>query len=203
MMNLRLGTALGLCFGLSLATPALAADPAPPAEALPPAPPAPPAVRAEGEAPPPPAPQKLAVGDEGTLQLGMLVQAWTVFQQQNLPKTGDDKQFFFRVRRAEIKLNANLVPDLVTATVMIDPARALDDTQTVAVTDAAGAETPYTVPKTKTSILQDAYITFQSSVADVSVGQFKIPISWEGYNSASKIILPERAASSATSATSV
>jgi phosphate-selective porin len=52
--------------------------------------------------------------------------------------------------------------------------------------DAAGKFSPLT-------ILNDFFITFQSDYADVSVGQFKIPVSYEGYNSASKILFPERA----------
>ena len=43
------------------------------------------------------------------------------------------------------------------------------------------------------SILQDVELTYLSDYADVSIGQFKIPISYEGYNSASKLIFPERA----------
>jgi phosphate-selective porin len=35
-----------------------------------------------------------------------------------------------------------------------------------------------------------------SEYADVSLGQFKIPISWEGYQSSSKLLFPERALSS-------
>jgi hypothetical protein len=41
--------------------------------------------------------------------------------------------------------------------------------------------------------LQDFYITLMSEYADVSLGQFKIPVSYEGMNSASKVLFPERA----------
>jgi hypothetical protein len=43
------------------------------------------------------------------------------------------------------------------------------------------------------TILQDYFITFMSDYADLSVGQFKIPVSLEGYGSSSKILFPERA----------
>jgi hypothetical protein len=54
---------------------------------------------------------------------------------------------------------------------------------------------PVTVstPVSALTALQDLYITFQSKFADVSNGQFKIPVSWEDLNSSAKIILPERA----------
>jgi len=42
------------------------------------------------------------------------------------------------------------------------------------------------------SVFQEVFITALSPWADVSIGQFKIPVSWEGYNSSSRLILPER-----------
>jgi hypothetical protein len=42
------------------------------------------------------------------------------------------------------------------------------------------------------TILQDYMLTFMSDYADVTLGQFKIPVSYEGYNSASKLLFPER-----------
>jgi len=42
------------------------------------------------------------------------------------------------------------------------------------------------------AVLQDAFLTFLTPYADVSVGQLKNPVSWEGYNSAAKLPLPER-----------
>lgn len=44
-----------------------------------------------------------------------------------------------------------------------------------------------------TSILQDVQLTYMTDYADVSIGQFKIPVSLEGSGSASKLIFPERA----------
>jgi hypothetical protein len=50
----------------------------------------------------------------------------------------------------------------------------------------------------KVSVLQDFYITYLTKYADVSIGQMKIPVSWEGYNSSAKLLFPERALSSKT-----
>src|SRR5262249_21241137 len=48
------------------------------------------------------------------------------------------------------------------------------------------------------SVLQDFEISFLSRWADVTIGQFKIPVSWEGYNSSAKLLTPERAVVSNT-----
>jgi hypothetical protein len=43
-----------------------------------------------------------------------------------------------------------------------------------------------------TSVLQDVALTYMTEYADFSIGQFKVPISLEGSNSASKLFFPER-----------
>lgn len=48
-------------------------------------------------------------------------------------------------------------------------------------------------PVSAVSVFQDFFITLQSDWVELSVGQFKIPVSWEGYNSSSKLLFPERA----------
>jgi hypothetical protein len=174
---------------------ALAPAPAAPVVAPPPAP-------AE-----PPLPSKLSVGSGGgAWQPGALLQFWIDWSRQNEKVPGksvpvaDEKTLTFRLRRAEVKVKGDIVPKLVGYQVMIDPARALEvnqakvaapngtDTVTVAQppVDASGKFSALT-------ILNDFFITFQSDYADVSLGQFKIPVSYEGYNSASKILFPERA----------
>jgi hypothetical protein len=95
--------------------------------------------------------------------------------------------------------------------VMFDPARLLDfkstpvtttgtdakgmptstTTNTVAPAGALGGSTMLT--GANTSILQDVQLTYMTEYADFSVGQFKIPVSLEGYGSASKLYFPERA----------
>ena len=41
-------------------------------------------------------------------------------------------------------------------------------------------------------MFQDYYLTFLVPYVDISIGQFKIPVSWEGYNSSGHLIFPER-----------
>ena len=184
-----------------------ALDPLPPPERttvsalpLPPLPPPPP--------PAPPAPRVLEVGSRGgEWSPGGLIQARLVGSHQNetvagraLP-VGDEDTLTFRLRRAELRVKAEVVPKRVLFQVMIDPARALEvnrtsvavgggGTGTVSVaqppTDAAGNLTALT-------ILQDAFVTFPTDYVDISIGQFKIPVSLEGYGSSAKILFPERA----------
>lgn len=183
--------------------PAPAPPPEPPAAAEPaPAPPPPPPAEAPVAAPaaePAPAvtPKKLAVADEGWFQPGALLQGWFYWARQS-----EKSASTFRLRRAELKIKGAIVPELVEYSVMIDPAKVLEfEDETLDVED--GATPPATVgtvdvsqPNSSVSVLQDFYITFISDYADISIGQFKLPLSWEGYNSSSKLILPERALAS-------
>jgi hypothetical protein len=153
-----------------------AAAPEPPPESEPPptleiAPPVAPIAAAEPMPPADPvaARDRLPVGKEGFWQPGILLQFWGFAREQD-----DQWESTFRVRRAELRVKGEIARDLVVYNVMIDPAKVLDgQTSTV-------------------SILQDFFITFISEYADVSVGQFKIPVSWEGYGGSSKLLFPER-----------
>jgi hypothetical protein len=102
----------------------------------------------------------------------------------------------FRIRRAEVHVKGEIVPKLASYAVMFDPAKVLEDKSTVVPVTPVDPTTPQQVtvrqPVSAISVLQDVFITFQSEYADVSLGQFKIPVSWEGYNSSSKLIFPER-----------
>jgi len=145
-----------------------------------------------------PPPKKLSVGSKGLFNPGILAQAW--FQNE---RAGDETQVSqFRLRRAEISAMGQIVPDRMAYKVMFDPAK-VRETQKVTVAgppDAMGNPTTVTVnnPSSAVSVLQDFYITALSSYVDVSIGQFKIPVSWEGYNSSGKLIFPERAVVSNT-----
>jgi len=114
----------------------------------------------------------------------------------------DESTLNMRIRRAELRIKGDIIPKRVLFQVMIDPARALEvSNKKLAVsgggggsvtaaqpyTDAAGSASPLT-------ILQDFFVTFPTDYVDISVGQFKIPVSYEGYNSSSKLLFPERAA---------
>jgi hypothetical protein len=58
--------------------------------------------------------------------------------------------------------------------------------------DVGGETITFFQPGNDRSVLQDFFITFMSEYADVSLGQFKIPVSLEGYGSSSKLLLPDR-----------
>lgn len=120
-------------------------------------------------------PKKLAVGTNGYFQPGALLQGWFWLRDPG------DMNMTFRVRRAEVRFSGEIVPDLVGYLAVADFARVLDAQD-----------------GTNRSPLQDLSITLKSDYADVSIGQFKIPISWEGYNSSSKVLFPERALVSTT-----
>ncbi|MDX2052744.1 MAG: porin [Polyangiaceae bacterium] len=150
---------------------------------------------------PAPLPQKLAVGKQGTFQPSALLQGW--WQLIDNTKTSSS----FRIRRAELKIKGTIIPDAVDYALMIDPAKTLKfGSQTVRVQNQEPAPMNAATPEqvsvlaapTDTSILQDFYVTFISEYSDVTIGQFKIPLSWEGYNSSSQLILPERALVSRT-----
>ncbi len=112
----------------------------------------------------------------------------------------DEKTLNFRLRRAELRVKGDIVPEQIAYQVMVDPARALEVNQ-VRVAPASGttsvavAQPPVGADGrfSPLTILQDYFITFQTDYADISLGQFKIPLSYEGYNGSSKILFPERA----------
>jgi hypothetical protein len=154
--------------------------PAPPPEpvldAAPPPPPPPPVEEVKAE---PAFPEKLSVGKSGGFfQPGALLQFWGF-----LTHNEDATTSTFRIRRAEFRAKGEIAPKLVGYNVMIDAAKLLSFS-----TNTDGD----LVPPTDTSILQDFYITFLTDYADISVGQYKTPLSYEGYSSSSKTIFPER-----------
>ena len=191
----------------SPAPPAPAAQPAdqppvaPPETATPPGPDAPAKLPEPAPSPPPPPPRKeeptaakIVVGKtgQGFAQLGILAQGWFVLERGNDLTTST-----FRLRRAEISVKGEILPKHVGYSIMFDSAKVREfGTTTVAgPPDAEGNPTTVTVrqPVSAVSALQDFYITFLSPYIDVSLGQFKIPVSWEGYNPSSRVIMPERA----------
>src|SRR5262245_35118686 len=177
-----------------------AEPPATPADQPPNAPAQPPA---EAAATPPPAPtaegpKKLAVGKESpgaSFTPGLLMQGWFVLDENTKPSAAGDTNVAtttFRIRRLEISASGDIIPGFVKYKFMFDPSRVRDTLNTVNAVNAAGMPVPVRTPASAISTLQDFYITFASDVADFSIGQFKNTVSWEGYASAAKIILPER-----------
>jgi hypothetical protein len=171
----------------SIADVPVAATPAAPPEMLPPMP------------PPTDLPTKLGISKDGFFQPGLLLQFWAFGANQ-----AGDTVTTLRLRRAEIRVKGEIIPKTLGFNVMIDPARALEATkQNPTVTPATmptssvsvfqpAVNPNYDAPSGNLSILQDYNITFMSDYADVSLGQFKIPVSFEGYQGSSKIIFPER-----------
>jgi hypothetical protein len=180
-------------------TPPPVLAPAPPAVAAAPAVPAP-ATPVESS----PAPKSLEVGSGGgSWTPGALLQFWILASHQNMTPRGatvpiaDEDTLGMRLRRAELRIKGDIVPKRIGFHLMIDPARALELTnKKLTVTDGEGTVTAAQPASdgAPLTIMQDFFVTFSSDYVDFSVGQFKIPVSMEGYGSSSKILFPERAA---------
>jgi Phosphate-selective porin O and P len=174
------------------APPPVAAEAPPPAPALVAAPVEVPPAPAEEKKEEPAPPKKLAVGKEGFWKPGVIAQFWAVATHAHEEWT----QTTFRVRRLELKWAGEVVKDLVSYTIVIDPMRLLEPSSSTLNVKNADGDTVGTVkvtqPNGATSIVQDAVITVQSEYADVSLGQFKIPVSYEALNSVGKLVFPER-----------
>ena len=141
-------------------------------------------------------PKKLAVGSDGFLQLGLLLQGWVVAD------FADELTSTLRLRRAEIGLKGEIVPGVVSYGVLIDPVKVLESKDTVLLVSnqdpaPTNAEKPESVtakqPVSAISVLQDVLLTVNTPYVDVTAGQFKIPVSWEGYRSSAKLLFAERA----------
>lgn len=140
---------------------------------------------------------RLKVGTNGYFQPGILLQGWFLLDRQ------ESTTSTFRLRRAEMSVKGEIIPKWISYALMIDAAKVLESQEEeIAVSNqtpaATGPETTETVqvkqPPKAIAVLQDFFITFQLPYVDLSLGQFKIPVSWEGYNtSSSKLLFPERA----------
>lgn len=151
------------------------------------------------EKPPEAGPRKIAVAKDSPgafLSLGLLLQTWFVWDVTTVSTPdGDTSQSTssFRIRRIEIAGSGELIPRFVRYRFMIDPWRVRDTLNAVTVVGVNGQPVTVRTPATPLSTLQDFYITFMSDVADVSLGQFKNSVSWDGFNSTARLIMPERA----------
>ena len=193
------------------------AQPAPPAEPPPPSsepttapttappdtektpaipPPAPPVVAAK---PTDELPRRLSVAKDSLgayFSPGLLLQGWFQYDQTVRKATTGDVTLgtsTFRIRRLEISGGGELIPKFIRYRFMFDPSRVRDTLTTFTAVNAAGANVTIRAPTGSISTLQDFYVTVQSDLVDVSIGQFKNQVSWDGFNSAAKIIMPERA----------
>ena len=152
----------------------------------------------------PAAPSKLAVGTSGLWQPGMLLQGWMFFE-----RTGEDPvtersatRSTVRLRRAEVSFKAKIVPEVASGFVMFDLAKVLEPQDKTVKVDNQNPSAPagskgetVTVkePKGALSVLQDFGVTYETSYADVTLGQFKIPTSLEGFGPSYALYFPERA----------
>jgi hypothetical protein len=210
ILFLALAASAGAAAAQPAPDPAAPAAPDPgaqPAPVAPPAEPATPPVAPPVVAPPPEAkpaedmPKKVAVGKDSKgafFTPGLLLQGWFINDSTTgKDASGNDTSIStlstFRIRRAEISLSGEMIPKFLKYKVMFDPSRVRDTLTTATAVNAAGGNVTVSTPVSALSTLQDFYITFQSSIADVSLGQFKIPVSWEGFNSSAKLLMPERA----------
>lgn len=123
------------------------------------------------------------------------MQTWFVLD--HVDRTADPMQSTFRLRRAELHFKGDILPKQIKYEVMIDVAKVLE-TQNVTLTDSNGDTVTVKQPASAISTLQDFNLTYVTQYADISAGQFKIPVSWEGFNSSSKLLFPERAIVSRT-----
>jgi hypothetical protein len=144
-------------------------------------------------------PRRLSVGKESPgafLNFGVNFQGWFVYDETVRKGMTEDVNLStstFRIRRLELSLGGEIIPKLVRYRTMFDPSRARDTLTTFTAVNAAGQNVTIRAPTGAISTLQDFYITLLSDVAEVSIGQFKNQVSWDGFNSAAKIIMPERA----------
>ena len=169
-----------------------------------------PAAKESREAPTPALPTKLALGKDGWLQVGALLQGWFDTQwNSNLPAgtTFRNTKSTFRMRRAEIRLSGDIVKDVASFLVTFDPASTYKfGTTGYTVTNgqvtAAGTNTPAaqtittSTPPGNTTALKLFWVTLKSPYVEASIGQFKYPISYEGQSSSAELAFPERGYSS-------
>ena len=137
-------------------------------------------------------------------ELGALLQGWGFFERAGAAGCLDSScaanRSTMRLRRAELRLSGEVLPDTLSYRIMIDPARALEMKETVlrvAALDEDGRPVPGELrlqqPSGAITVLQDVTMTWRADGFDVTLGQFKIPVSWEGCAiSSSKLLFPER-----------
>jgi hypothetical protein len=158
-------------------------------------------------------PDKVTIAKTGFFQPSATLQMWALATHLDTDATAttkeNDWQSTFRVRRAELKIKGEIIPKTFGYMVMFDAARLLDfQSKSADVKDADGmsvGSVSSSQPTSSTgapsnlfaggntSILQDIALTWLNDYGDVSIGQFKIPVSLEGAGSASKLYFPERA----------
>jgi hypothetical protein len=151
-------------------------------------------------------PRELRVGAEGLFRPSLLLQSWYVLDRFAPSGCVADEcvttTSTFRVRRAELIAAGAIIPRLLEYKFSFDVARLLEfkdvavavANQSPPPSDPAHPET-VTVPEPTrfSSVLQDVFLTVSFSIAEITAGQFRIPVSYEGSRSSSQTLFPERA----------
>ncbi|HEY3449657.1 MAG TPA: porin [Myxococcales bacterium] len=153
-----------------------------------------PAPKVETEA----GPRELLVGLSGVFRPFLSVQTW--FFYDRFPPSGcsasDCVTSFstFRFRRAEMGLTGELLDGKLAYKATIEPARLLEFVdKTLKVSGTPNATVVAKQPQQSSSILNDLLATYLFTAVDITAGQFRVPVSWEGYNSSARLLFPERA----------
>lgn len=150
-----------------------------------------PAASASAAAPPPP------VAPVSAFNPGALLQAWLLLE------SGPPSAATFRIRRAELWLQGEIVPERFAYRISVDIAKVLEPSSSrVFVDDQLPPPASPDMRESVTvrqasgplSIANDIYATYLSTYADLSLGQFKIPVSLEGIESSAKTLFAQRAA---------
>ena len=151
--------------------------------------------------------KRIAVGDVGWWKPGALLQGWFLYDGYGEYWGRDSRGVegvqdgvnasTFRIRRAELSIKGEVMKQVIFDA-MIDPARVSETKDTVVVIPDPKDPTTTTTttikaPQGNISAFQDFWVGYTTAWADVALGQFKIPVSWEGYNSSAKLLFPERA----------
>lgn len=203
----------------TVAPAAAVADPVSPPAALPPPslggdvmqpppamlPPPPPPVDVAPVPPPSdekaePLPKKLAAAKEGWLKFGGLLQGWYSYEYgKELRKDPDmgkyvDNANYFRLRRAYFGFDGSVVPDTVDFKILVDFAKVLKGkSDTIANGDGTSTKLSYYGSDQDSTMLLDFALTYRSAYADVTLGQWKSPIGYEGSGvSSSELAIVER-----------
>ena len=140
-------------------------------------------------------------GPGGLVQVGAILQGWldTTWNSDVAAGASRHTSLTFRIRRAEIKVYGDIVPNIASYVVSFDPASTYKfSTTNYTVASPAGA-TPATqtvttsTPPGNTAALKLFWVSLQSPFVDAAIGQFKYPISYEGQSSSAELAFPERA----------
>ena len=108
----------------------------------------------------------------------------------------------FRIKRMELGFTGSVLSGRLMYKAAFDPSRLLEFINTpLAVNITGGGSGTVTAKQPAAStvtILNDVLATYVFEYAELTAGQFRIPVSYEGYNGSLNLLLPERALSSRT-----